>query len=349
VSEAADAPKIKFVNVFYATDRKETGNPKPEKYFGSDLIPPHSDLNLGICKVSIPTNHEYATLESYRYLKFETENNPEEHVKVLKLTTLAETNFISALQSRIQKSEGKEIFVFIHGYNVSFDDAVRRTAQLAYDLKVDDKRGAPIVYSWPSRKKFFSYVPDETNIRATAPRLQKFLEMLAASSGAKHIHLLAHSMGSQGLSEALNGIGLRAPSRKLFDQVIFAAPDVDVNLFQLHLRNITNLAERITLYACTGDKALLTSRKVHGGLTRLGLFLGLGAVIDTVDVTTLRQRDFIEHSYYGDVGVVLRDIQKLLRCRCSAEKRCVSCLKSTVKDGASYWVLGHTQRCAHDE
>jgi esterase/lipase superfamily enzyme len=35
----------------------------------------------------------------------------------------------------------KDAFVFIHGYNVSFEDAARRTGQFAYDLKFV---GAPI-------------------------------------------------------------------------------------------------------------------------------------------------------------------------------------------------------------
>jgi esterase/lipase superfamily enzyme len=38
-------------------------------------------------------------------------------------------------------------FVFIHGYNVSFDAAVKLTAQLSRDMRFP---GAPILYSWAS-------------------------------------------------------------------------------------------------------------------------------------------------------------------------------------------------------
>ena len=38
--------------------------------------------------------------------------------------------------------------VFVHGFNTTFDNALFRTAQIAYDLKFD---GAPFVYSWPSQ------------------------------------------------------------------------------------------------------------------------------------------------------------------------------------------------------
>ncbi len=35
----------------------------------------------------------------------------------------------------------------MHGYNTSFDNALYRTAQIAYDLDFD---GATFLYSWPS-------------------------------------------------------------------------------------------------------------------------------------------------------------------------------------------------------
>ena len=52
------------------------------------------------------------------------------------------------LREEVRDSRRKEAFVFIHGYNVAFDDAIYRTAQIAYDLSFD---GPPILYSWPSR------------------------------------------------------------------------------------------------------------------------------------------------------------------------------------------------------
>ena len=39
---------------------------------------------------------------------------------------------------------------------------MRRTAQIAYDLKFE---GAPIVYSWPSQEGLLSYTVDENERR----------------------------------------------------------------------------------------------------------------------------------------------------------------------------------------
>jgi esterase/lipase superfamily enzyme len=45
----------------------------------------------------------------------------------------------------------------VHGFNVSFENALRRTAQIAYDLDFD---GAPFLFSWPSRDSLLSYASD---------------------------------------------------------------------------------------------------------------------------------------------------------------------------------------------
>ncbi len=51
----------------------------------------------------------------------------------------------------------RDVLVFVPGYNVSFVNAVRRTAQLAYDL---DFGGVPVLYSWPSAGSAAAYVAD---------------------------------------------------------------------------------------------------------------------------------------------------------------------------------------------
>ncbi|MDQ5850782.1 MAG: alpha/beta hydrolase, partial [Chloroflexota bacterium] len=44
---------------------------------------------------------------------------------------------------------------------------------------------------------------DRENAEFTVPHLKEFLAIIAAHSGAKIIHLIAHSMGNQALTGAL--------------------------------------------------------------------------------------------------------------------------------------------------
>lgn len=84
--------------------------------------------------------------------------------------------------------------VFIHDFNVKFDAAVRRTAQIAYDLHFE---GTPILYSWPSEGKLSSYWIDEDNARQSATRFHAFLPMVLTEVGARTVHVIAHSIGNR--------------------------------------------------------------------------------------------------------------------------------------------------------
>jgi esterase/lipase superfamily enzyme len=116
--------------------------------------------------------------------------------------------------------------VFIHGYNVSFFEAARRTAQLHWDLGF---RGTPAFFSWPSGGSLLDYWADEASSEWAASHLREFLDLLAKRSGAKKIHLIAHSMGNRPLSRALAEIGSRnptcdPPTKAQFSQVIMPHP-----------------------------------------------------------------------------------------------------------------------------
>ena len=54
-----------------------------------------------------------------------------------KTERLADAAFYELLRQTVNQSARRELFVFIHGFNVSFEDAARRTAQIHYDLKFD--------------------------------------------------------------------------------------------------------------------------------------------------------------------------------------------------------------------
>ena len=62
-----------------------------------------------------------------------------------------------------------QALVFVHGYNNGFDDALFRTAQIAYDLKYD---GAPFLYSWPSGAGIAGYPYDRESAQQAEPYLQ---------------------------------------------------------------------------------------------------------------------------------------------------------------------------------
>lgn len=292
-------------------------------------------LDLGTCEVSVPKDHRVGNLESPTVLRLEFREDPERHVVLLGVHPLAAAQFYTDLRACIEKSPERGAFVFIHGYNVGFEQAVRRTAQIAYDLKF---KGAPIVYSWPSQEGLFSYTVDETNVAWTVPHLKEFLVKVAEQSGARSIHLIAHSMGNRALTSALREIVLeRREGGPKFREVILTAPDIDADVFARDLAPaIVQTAERVTLYASSNDEALMASRAVHGyrraGESGDNVVIVPG--IETVDVSEV-DTSLIGHSYYGSNSTVLADLYELMHGAKPAEQR--KWLQSMRLGTLKYW------------
>src|SRR5207245_2644693 len=74
----------------------------------------------------------------------------------------------------------RKAFVFVHGFNNSFEDAARRTAQIYHDVEFD---GVPLFYSWPSKGKLRDYSYDTNNADQAVGYLKAFLQDLAGRGG----------------------------------------------------------------------------------------------------------------------------------------------------------------------
>jgi len=296
-------------------------------------------VELGTCEVSIPKEHQVGVLESPSIFKLEVRETPERHVVLLDVERLPEETFYTALSERVARSPAKDAFVFVHGYNVSFEDAARRTAQIAYDL---DFPGAPIFYSWPSQASLTGYTVDETNVEWTVPHLREFLVALVERTGAEHVHLVAHSMGNRAVAGALRGLSYRRDVKQpMFNHVVLTAPDIDADVFRRDLApRIVKTAERVTLYASSNDKALSYSKTVHGypraGDT--GDYLVVVPGIDTIDVSAVDTSLFsLGHLYYGSNQTVLADLFDLIRKAKPPEQR--RWLRPELLGSLKYWVF----------
>jgi len=326
--EPADAPPATrsndpgfvTVEVHYATDRARTGSDRPARFYGADR---GTGLELGIAEVTIPRNHVPGTIAAPSIFKLEFAEDPARHVVVQSITPLESQAFFASLREGLAERSADDLFVFVHGYNVTFDGAAKRAAQLAYDM---DFKGLPVLYSWPSKGATVGYIADSAVVRLSGRRLMLFLEDLVAQSDARTIHIIAHSMGNRALTDALELIALRnAPiEAPLFDQVIFAAPDVDQGLFAHVLPTLRPLAERLTLYASNKDWALVASRKLHGNAPRAGQGgedLIEIPVLDTIDMSELGE-DMLAHSYVANDQSAILDIATLFWRNPGPNQRC---------------------------
>ena len=153
------------------------------------------ELEYGLCEVSIPKVHQVGELEAPSILRLEVHQDVSKHV-VLHSTVVRDADqFFRGVAEVVAGSPQRDVFVFVHGYNVTFENAARRTAQMAYDLKF---QGAPIFYSWPSQGGLLTYTVDENNVAWSTPHLKQFLLDIAHKSNANSVNLIAQRHGEPG-------------------------------------------------------------------------------------------------------------------------------------------------------
>ena len=295
-----------LIRVYYVTDRLKIHNWSDGPQYNFERSQ-SGELQYGECTISIPKIHKMGKLESPSLLMLEFRPNPEKHIVLTRTMSYSEEWFFDGVRASVAKSAKKEAFVFVHGYNVSFEDAARRTGQIAFDLGFI---GAPIFYSWPSNDKITNYIKDETNITWSTPHLQRFLTLLSQNSGAVRIHIIAHSMGNRAVCDALKALSYDQGNSVKFNHLVLAAPDIDAETFQELATTLQRLAARVTVYESSKDKALFASKKIHGN-ARAGEPLLIIPGLDTIDASLI-DTDFLGHSYFSETWPLLSDIHSLL-------------------------------------
>jgi esterase/lipase superfamily enzyme len=330
----AEGTNYATVNVFYATDRKSNAAEAPGRRFGGE----RGEVQYGTAKVSIPRNHKMGVLEAPSVWRFEFRADPEKHIVLLDVQPMDAGAYFLGIAAQVKRSARKSAFVFVHGYNVTFEDAARRTAQISYDLGFD---GAPVFYSWPSQGEVAKYTFDESNVAWSTANLETFLGDFARRSEAERIYLVAHSMGARALTQAyVSLIGSSPALKKRFVEIILAAPDIDAAVFKRDLAPAMLAGEgKVTLYASSEDLPLRASRAVHAGYPRAGesgpdLVLLKG--MESVDSTGMGT-DFLNHSYAVEHRSIISDIFYIVRNGLRANQRAALEAVSAPPGGVTYW------------
>jgi esterase/lipase superfamily enzyme len=238
------------VRVLFATNRQAASTGE----FGPD---PAGDVSYGVSDVSIPRDHRMGELEGPSILRLELRANPEKHVAILGVRAETRQGFLARVGDRIDLSRGRDALLFVHGFNVDFPDALRRTAQIAYDLGFD---GAPILFSWPSLGSAMplAYQHDVRNADVSADALFRLLDELTRLRPNIRVHVVAHSMGNRVLAGALQRL---AGTTQRLRQVALLAPDIDAELFRQAAPTISKSAQRVTLYASSEDRVRAVGRR----------------------------------------------------------------------------------------
>ncbi|NGZ96193.1 MAG: hypothetical protein CV089_08715 [Nitrospira sp. WS110] len=271
---------------------------------------------------------ESADIVAYREkINRSISENQQENVK------LGSQGAFSDLQAIMRKNT--DVLLFIHGFNVSWTEAVGTALSLQEMLNHspdgDPEQGVQVVlFSWPSdgmALPFVSYKSDRSEAagsgNAVGRAILKVRDFLASLRRAdeelckQDLHILCHSMGNYLLQNAVERCDAFTPGNalpRLFEHIFLCAPDVDDTVLEegQPLDQLHELARSVSVYHNRGDVALVVSDFTKGNPDRLGSNgparpAVVHNKIHQVDCTPI-VKGLAEHSYYL-VGHVNADIR----------------------------------------
>jgi esterase/lipase superfamily enzyme len=310
----------RVVRVWFGTDRKPLYADDIGQGFSA--FGSADEITYGVCNVFIPESHEPGSTGSPWWRRWFV-LRADDRLQVRGLQGMARDVFWRRMARTMEtwwNAGERNVFVLVHGYNVSFEDGAKRAAQLGYDLKLP---GEIAFYSWPSRGATADYMADEATISASSSHIARFLHELCARSGAERIHLLVHSMGNRGVLSALERIVARKQPQLRLGQVFFCAPDEDVRTFRDKITEFPHVFENRTLLVSPEDKAVAASHWLRNQ-DRVGI---VPPVITYPEMETIEVGGFgilkLGHGYFAEAKPLILDIREAIATRKRAADRTI--------------------------
>jgi esterase/lipase superfamily enzyme len=168
-----------------------------------------------------------------------------------------------------QAGGGGDVLIYVHGFNQTFETAALDAARLDDGIKF---RGQTMAFSWPSKAELLDYAYDRDSAMWSRDAFERVLSSIVSAPGSGRVHIVAHSMGTMLTLESLRQLyahyGDTVTGR--IGAVVFAAPDIDMDVFSAAISRVGPLAGKITVVTATNDRALELSGRLAGGMTRVG-------------------------------------------------------------------------------
>lgn len=299
-----DFDNTRAVDILVATNRqpKNDSFSCEDEQFGVTHSP---SVKYGVCKISVPKNHEIGAIE----LAKDNRQSSQNFFKIAGATPLQQVDLIKQL-----KVSDRYPLVFVHGFNVRYQEAILRAAQIAYDMKY---QGPIVLFTWPAGAGYGfvedkmlnkTYADNTLNARNAIEPFKNFL--LELQKNKIHINLVVHSMGHQVVLPALKSIAENNSGGALINQLVLNAPDFEANQFRQFSKDLKKVSSRITLYCSPNDKAMVASKAFNNNVR-----LGACSFVDDVDVINVGLIDDptlgLGHGYYSS-RAILNDVFQTL-------------------------------------
>lgn len=272
------------------------------------------ELGFASVIVSIPPNHVPGELNRPWTLP----PDPETEFAIIDPEVFgSDSIFVSRINRELAKlpPNDREILFFVHGYNNTVSDSLLRIGQFAEDTGFS---GIPVLFSWASAGKTTRYIYDLNSAMIARPRLLEAAAIIGRTN-VRGINLFAHSMGAFLTVEAMvqaELAGRYSQSSERLDNVMLAAPDIDLDLFRTQLAKLPSTRRNIFVFVSQDDRALDLSRRISGGVVRAGAaseaeLSGLGVTV--IDLSAVEDSTSGSHLKFAGSPEVVQLIGNSLK------------------------------------
>ena len=189
------------------------------------------------------------------------------------------TRFFEEIDLRLDRSRTRDVYIYVHGYRVDFENPVLVAAELWHFLGYN---GAFVAYSWPTKNTMFGYFADLDSAINSARFLRTLILEIAQHTTSERIHVIGYSAGTRLVGRMLADLGIYGVSMTdeelrqgtQLGNVILIGADVDQDILAGYLYDgALRIPSALTLYVSEADSALKFSRFLFRGRERAGEIL----------------------------------------------------------------------------
>ncbi len=207
--------------------------------------------------------------------------------EILKGEPAADAAFAELVNKKLAMSKRKDIYIYVPGYKVIFENPCLVATELWHFLGYD---GVAVAYSWPASPKVTAYMKDSETAELSGTTLRLLIEYLARNTQVERIHVLGFSQGTRVVLTAFHQLALLRPDKTKEEiraelrmgTLTVVGSDFDRGKFASAVGDgMLKIADTTTVYGSEHDTALAASRFLLAR-DRLGHIVDTENASDTV-------------------------------------------------------------------